>query len=172
MNTKLSNYKFYILTEKHYVKLNWKKKLLETLEIIKRNSKSKFNQVLPKSQYTEQEIIEIVNMIQSLNKLEFNNLFLNIVVSENLENWLEIFEWMYQLANPSEKNDIDLTYVNGTIIIANSNHKPIYKVNFIDIVPVSLGDLYFSESENGSEDITASIVFEYEQYNIQKIIEE
>ncbi len=105
-------------------------------------------------------------------KLEFNNLFLNIVVSENLENWLEIFEWMYQLANPSEKNDIDLTYVNGTIIIANSNHKPIYKVNFIDIVPVSLGDLYFSESENGSEDITASIVFEYEQYNIQKIIEE
>jgi len=79
MNTKLSNYKFYILTEKHYVKLNWKKKLLETLEIIKRNSKSKFNQVLRKSQYTEQEIIEIVNMIQSLNKSEFNNLYKDLI---------------------------------------------------------------------------------------------
>ena len=88
MNTKLSNYKFYILTEKHYVKLNWKKKLLETLEIIKRNSKSKFNQVLPKSQYTEQEIIEIVNMIQSLNKLEFNNLYKDLI-KKNEHNYNE-----------------------------------------------------------------------------------
>lgn len=105
-------------------------------------------------------------------KLQFNNLFLNFTVSENLENWLEIFNWMYYLANPMEKKDIDLTYTTGTIIIMNSNNKPIFNINFIDIVPVSLGDLYFSETENESEDITASVVFEYEQYNITRISEE
>lgn len=102
-------------------------------------------------------------------KLEFNNLFLNFVVSENLENWLEVFDWMYQLANPIEKGDIDLTYITGTIIIHNSDNKPIFNVEFLDIVPVSLGDMYFSETENSSEDITSSIVFEYEQYKVTRI---
>ena len=102
-------------------------------------------------------------------KLEFNNLFLSFTVSENLENYLEIFNWMYNLANPMEKSNIDLTYTNGTIIILNSNNKPVFNVNFIDIVPVSLGDLYFYENESGSEDITCNIIFEYEQYNIKRI---
>lgn len=101
-------------------------------------------------------------------KLQYNDLYLEFQVSEDMKNWYEIFKWMYYIGNPSEKPDsLDLTYADATMLVYSSHNNPMFKATFLDCVPVSLGDIYFSEMTNETEEISCSIVLKYQRYDVE-----
>lgn len=100
-------------------------------------------------------------------KLQYNDLYLEFQVSEDMKNWYEIFKWMYFIGNPVEKPiELDLTYVTATMIINSSHHTPILKVTFVDCVPTSLGDMYFMETTSETEEMSCSVVLKYQRYDV------
>lgn len=121
--------------------------------------------------------IDLPNAIQSSpffdkpvygDKLEFEPLQLEFNVSEYLEEWLEVFNWMYFLANPMEKTDIPLEYISASMLLYTSHNNPFLEILFEDIVPVSLGGLQFTEGTNETTEIKSFATFKYQSYKIIK----
>lgn len=101
-------------------------------------------------------------------KLYYDDLFLEFAVSEDMQNWYEIFKWMYFIGNPIEKPDeLPLTYTNATMILYSSHNNPILKVEFTDCVPTHLGELDFSETTSMTQEIYCSLMLKYQRYDVE-----
>ena len=108
----------------------------------------------------------------------FEDLTLDFLVDENLENYMEIHNWIYGLGYPkSVKQFKDLVddngeidnlqqFSDGTLTILNSNYNPLAYVKFSDMFPVSLTSLEFTASENDYTYFTATVTFKYLLYEI------
>ena len=113
-------------------------------------------------------------------QIKFEDLTLSFIVDENLENYLEIHNWIYGLGYPKsvdqfitlakdpETSEIDnlKQFSDGTLTILNSNFNPMAYVKFSDMFPVSLSTLEFSAQENDYTYFTATVTFKYLLYEI------
>lgn len=113
--------------------------------------------------------------------LTFEDLTLSFLVDENLENYMEIWNWMTALGFPEnigEFIDYQEEYKIGnntnnfpeqsqaSLEILNSNYKPQTKVKFKGVFPFSLTTLQFDSRERDYNYFTANVVFKYTMYNI------
>ena len=117
-------------------------------------------------------------------KLTYDDLVLKFIVDENLENYLEVHNWMrglgyprsveeYQnLLNEDEINPGKQTAISGqsdgSLIIYNSNFNPIATVIFKNLFPVSLSTISFDAKVNDITYVTADVTFKYTIYDIIK----
>lgn len=116
-------------------------------------------------------------------KMVFEDFNLRFIVDENLENYMQIQNWMRGLGYPESLNEIyklqnEPPYVNnrnspqmniysdGTLQILNSNSKPQFEVVFRDMFPYSLSELSFDATNPDTEYFTAEVSFKYTMYNI------
>ena len=111
-------------------------------------------------------------------QVQFEDLTLSFIVDENLENYLEIHNWIYALGYPKsvqqfadlvyDKGEIDnlKQFSDGTLTILNSNFNPMAYVKFTDMFPVSLSTLEFTASESDYTYFTATVTFKYLLYEI------
>jgi hypothetical protein len=116
-------------------------------------------------------------------KLRFEDFTLRFMVDENLENYMEIQNWMrglgfpqslqqiydLQLQNPkinAQNKSMDNIYSDGTLQILTSNNNPNFKIKFNGLFPVSLSSLNFDASLGDVEYFTAEAIFKYTIYNI------
>lgn len=118
-------------------------------------------------------------------KISFDNFNLRFIVDENIENYLEIQEWIRGFGFPEYpeqyaellQGDVLNKGVqtassgqsNGSLIIYNSNFQPNIKVDFRGLFPVSLSQINFDSSDTEVSYITAEVVLKYTMYNIIKI---
>jgi len=113
--------------------------------------------------------------------LTFEDLSLTFLVDENLENYMEIQNWMRGLGFPESIQqfmDYQDEYKKGkfndnfpeqseaTLEILNSNYKPQAKVKFKGVFPFSLTTLQFDARERDYTYFTATATFKYTIYNI------
>jgi hypothetical protein len=116
-------------------------------------------------------------------KITFNDLTLRFLVDENLENYMEIQNWMrgigypesldeiyaWQRSNPNmslqEKSQMNL-YSDATLSILTSSNNSNFKVKFLDVFPYSLTDLQFDATDSDIDYLTAEVTFKYTIYNI------
>ena len=119
-------------------------------------------------------------------KMEFSDFNLNFLVDENLENYMEIQNWMrglgfpeslkeiydYQKESPDikqpNKSQLNL-YSDGTLTILDSNMRPKFKVIFENMFPYNLTTLEFDARQTDLEYFTAQVSFKYTIYNIVDI---
>lgn len=116
-------------------------------------------------------------------KMEFEDFTLRFLVDENLENYMEIQNWMRGIAFPESLQQIydiqrkgknmDMqtktmlnVYSDGTLIVLNSNNNFNFKVKFRDLFPISLSTLTFDATMSDVEYFTADVRFKYLMYNI------
>lgn len=111
--------------------------------------------------------------------IAYNDLTLTFLVDENMENYLEIHNWITGLGFPEttkqykdlitsdESQDINEGFSDGTLYILNSNYNTVRSVIFQDLYPVSLSSLDFNASETDIEYFTAQATFKYTVYTIQ-----
>jgi hypothetical protein len=116
-------------------------------------------------------------------KMEFGDFTLRFLVDENLENYMEIQNWMRGLGFPESLNEIYEwqnsnekfeqpnrsqmnLYSDGTLIVLNSNQNLNFQVVFRSMFPYSLSTLDFDATDQDIQYLTADVSFKYMLYNI------
>ena len=104
---------------------------------------------------------------------DFGDLIVSFVVDEEIKNWLEIYNWIRDLSTD--------TYSVGDILkekqktstammyVMSSAYKPIIKVTFYDVFPVTLSGLDFDSTLPDIQATPASASFNFTRYEIQGI---
>tara|TARA_B100002019_G_scaffold256598_1_gene240093 strand:- start:1649 stop:2209 length:561 start_codon:yes stop_codon:yes gene_type:complete len=115
----------------------------------------------------------------------FANLELQFIVDENLENYMQIHNWMRAISTPEEyedrfqwieentRNNMDtppLTFVSdGTLQVLNNNNIANFDVTFTDMFPVALSSLPFDVTQTDNSYFTATVTFQYTSYQMRKV---
>lgn len=129
--------------------------------------------------------ISLANTIQSTpfanipiegDVLEFEDLSLAFVVDEDMQNYLELYNWLHALGFPERyaqydnqagkdiKSDVD-------IIIHTNKSNPNYSIVFKDVFPISLGVLNFDTNNTDLEPIIVDATFKYTgTFDVNKLV--
>jgi hypothetical protein len=116
-------------------------------------------------------------------KMTFQDFTLRFLVDENLENYMEIQNWMRGLGYPESLKEIyDLQksgkysdsassklmdiYSDGTLSVLTSKENPNFNIKFLDMFPVDLSTLQFDATDTSVDYFTAEVTFKYTIYNI------
>jgi len=117
-------------------------------------------------------------------KIVFGDLNLRFLVDENLENYMEIQNWIRGMGYPESLKqiyDFQQTgyitpkveaqkllglYSDGTLQVLTSSSVPNFQVVFKDLFPYSLGTLSFDATATDIQYFTADVSFKYTIYNI------
>lgn len=116
-------------------------------------------------------------------KMDFEDFTLTFLVDENLENYMEIQNWMRGIGYPESlqqiydwqtnnekfeqptKSTMNL-YSDGTLIVLNSTQNLNFSVVFRSMFPYQLSALEFDAKNQDNQYITADVTFKYMMYNI------
>lgn len=117
--------------------------------------------------------------------LSFEDLAIRFMVDEDMENYLEVWNWLCQFGFPRDfgqyqqllnedvnsngKQNAISGMSDGTLIIYNSNYNANLKVNFKDLFPVSLSSIQFDSTDTDVKYATADVVFKYTIYDIMRV---
>jgi hypothetical protein len=117
-------------------------------------------------------------------KIVFGDLNLRFLVDENLENYMEIQNWIRGMGYPESLKQIyDFQetgyittrieaqkqlglYSDGTLQVLTSSSLPNFQIVFKDLFPYSLGTLSFDATQTDIQYFTADVSFKYTIYNI------
>jgi hypothetical protein len=117
-------------------------------------------------------------------KLTYDDFSLEFFVDENLENYLQVHNWLRGLGYPNSIQEfIDLKandeyfpnsssknsfneYSDGTLTIYNSNFNPIVDVHFKGLFPTSLSTIKFDAKSTDINYVVAEVTFKYSIYDI------
>ena len=116
-------------------------------------------------------------------KIVFGDLNLRFLVDENLENYMEIQNWIRGLGYPENlqqfadlqnqgiirgnyTQDRQNIYSDGTLQVLTSSSIPNFQVVFKDLFPYSLGTLTFDATQTDIQYFTADVGFKYTIYSI------
>ena len=113
-------------------------------------------------------------------KLTFEQLTLNFIVSEDLSNYMEVYNWLISLGfseSHEQFNLPDTTTIpeenlrsDMNIVINTNKSNPNYSVTFRDAFPVSLGGFELDVSAASLEPIIVDVSFAYSgSFSIDKI---
>ena len=101
-------------------------------------------------------------------------------VDEDLNNYLEIYNWLTGIGFPEAFNQYAVVsanvpgsgegiYSDGTLMILNSAKRPNVEVTFEDMYPTSMTDLNFTTTISDIDYLEASVTFRYKYYKIRKL---
>ena len=113
-------------------------------------------------------------------RITYNPLSVSFRVSEDLDDYLEIHNWMTGLGAPEsfdqykalkdvEPGNPQTVYSDIALIILNSSKRPNVKVTFRDAFPISIGDLEFNTTDSDVTYMQCTVDFEYLKYKIELI---
>jgi hypothetical protein len=116
-------------------------------------------------------------------KITYDDFSLRFLVDENLENYLEVHNWIRGLGYPENVaeykkfinndpfnpgvQDASAGQSDGSLIIYNSNYNPVVTVDFKGLFPTSLSTINFDATNNDIQYVTAEVNFKYTLYNIR-----
>lgn len=115
-------------------------------------------------------------------KLTFDPLILNFIVQENLANYIELFNWIFNIGHPEDlasyksiaradesKSIKSNLYSDATLFILSNKHNPIVKVKFIDVYPTALSPLTYDASITDVTPITTDVTLNYSYYKLEAV---
>jgi len=111
-------------------------------------------------------------------KLNFNELTVTFQVSEDFENFIEIYKWMKALGFPENFDQHRLLveqgnenagqglYSDGSLLILDSGMNVNFELKFKDLFPISLSDIQMDVTGSSVDYTTCSVSFVYQSYEI------
>ena len=101
------------------------------------------------------------NMAMGGDRLNFSNLELTFNVTENMENYLEIYNWLHDIVSTGESK------IDGTLLILSSHNNTTKEILFRDLFPTSLSALEFSTQQTEIEYLQATASFKYTYFEFK-----
>src|SRR5210317_2386564 len=102
-----------------------------------------------------------VNLAFTGDRLAFEDLTLRINVTENLENYIETFDWMHNLIQTSNAED---QKVDATLLILTSHNNVIKEIKFNGVFPTSMSPIEFDAQSTEVEYAQMDITFQYTNF--------
>lgn len=110
--------------------------------------------------------------------ITYNPLSVSFRVSEDMDDYLEIYNWMIGLGAPqsfdqykalknAEPGNLKTVYSDITLIVLNSSMRSNIKFTFYDAFPLTLGDLQFNTTDTDVNYIQCTADFRYLRYDIE-----
>jgi len=118
-------------------------------------------------------------------KLQYGDLNITFMVDEDMENYLQIYQWITSLGFPesisqfSELKDTDRLLPekpvagdhfnersDATLMILNSDYNPSVKIKFKDVFPVALSAVPFNVTAEAQQYYTATASFRYTIFDV------
>ena len=117
--------------------------------------------------------------------ISYSNFSLTFLVDENLENYIQLHNWIRALGVPTdfkERQDFESKvkypgnsdkdrniFSDGTLQILTNNLNANFEVQFIDLIPLSLSTLTFDSTVSETNFMQARVEFTYTYYEIRTI---
>lgn len=104
-------------------------------------------------------------------KLVFEQLEIEFIVTEDLLNWTSIYDWLVGITaprHPSEFINRPHTYMDADLHVYSSHNNKIMTMTFKNLTPIQLSSIPFSSEDNETTYVKASAVFEYQTYDITR----
>lgn len=109
-------------------------------------------------------------------ELSYNNFDFSFIIDENMNNFLEVFNWMTNITGPKNfdqfrqlKESKEGIISDISIIVLNSNKNSSIKINFKNCFPISLSEITLDTTQSDVQYPTATVSFQYDYYEIEKI---
>jgi len=124
-------------------------------------------------------------------KLEFGEFTIRFLISEDMSNYLELYNWLVALGFPKDYTQFDaliknrpsrfpfkvnqrgesevLAYSDATLTILDSTNTPKVNIIYKDIFPISLEGLDFDIASAGVEYFTAIASFKYTLFEVEQL---
>jgi hypothetical protein len=113
--------------------------------------------------------------------MEFGALNITFKVDEDLQNYLELHNWIRALGKPEDFAGYqaieaipswtgDGIYSDISVFVLASTKMPNYEISYADAFPISLSSITFNTTDNNVNYIEASATFKYTYFKISKII--
>jgi hypothetical protein len=103
----------------------------------------------------------------------FGDLLVSFVVDEEMKNWLEIYNWIRDLSTDTRSyGDVLPEHQKtstGYLLVLSSAYRPILKVMFYNLFPISLSGIDFDSTLPSVDSVISSTTFNYTHYEIQGI---
>jgi hypothetical protein len=115
-------------------------------------------------------------------KMEFQDFTLRFLVDENLENYMQIQNWMRGIAFPDNLTEVynlwsgytlkgdprepDNLTSDGTLVVLDSSNNSQFMVKYNDLWPSELTTLQFDATPGDIDYFTAEVTFKYTIYQI------
>tara|TARA_B100000131_G_C17759414_1_gene468563 strand:+ start:19 stop:585 length:567 start_codon:yes stop_codon:yes gene_type:complete len=124
------------------------------------------------------------NVPQVGDKMDFQDFSLRFLVDEDLENYMQIQNWMRGIAFPDSLSEIynlwsgksdfvdadprnpDNLVSDGTLMVLDSSNNPQFMVKYSDLWPSELTTLQFDATPGTIDYFTAEVTFKYTIYDI------
>ena len=121
--------------------------------------------------------------------IEFGNLRVTFRVDEDMNNYLELYNWLQALGFPDNFDQYkniasrtrgplsgnadsltgDSIYSDATLLILSSNMNPITEITFVDVFPVALSELSFNSQLTDVQYVEASVTFAHRKFDIKQL---
>lgn len=111
-------------------------------------------------------------------KLVYEPLMVNILLDEDLRVWEETHNWLTSLTFPrrfeeyapnQSKQQFKDKYYDSILTINTNSNIANMRLKFRNCHPTSLSGLQFSTNDSELENITSSITFRYDYYDIERL---
>ncbi len=110
-------------------------------------------------------------------KVTFNPLDVTFKVDENMENYIEIYNWIISLGRPENFTDGASIYsappMSGegvisdlSLVILTNGMRGNKIINFVDAYPTNLSDITLDSTLSDVEYVTATVTFDYRKFTI------
>ena len=116
------------------------------------------------------------------NQILYNNFNMNFLVNENATSWIQLYDWFRSFASPDGTDERNLKtalqnqynnmasdkqqYSDATLTVLSNLNNPLFRVEFTNMFPVSLSDIFFDTKQSADDMITADATFVYDQFKI------
>ena len=99
-----------------------------------------------------------VNLAQTGDRMIFDDLAIRFNITENMENYLELFNWMHNIINKKDAEDYKY---DASLLIMSSHNNMVKTVKFQEIFPTSLSTVEFNSQSRDVEYLQADVSFRY-----------
>ena len=107
--------------------------------------------------------------------LEFEDLTIGFIVDEDMQNYLELYNWLQSIGFPEKFPQYDNETLkiksDVNILIHTNKSNPNYSIVFKDVFPVSLGAIAFDTNATALDPIVIDATFKYTgAFTVNKLI--
>lgn len=99
--------------------------------------------------------------------LNFDDLFVNFIVSENLSEWIFIFKWLRDI-NYGSCTNANPYYSQIELIVLTNKFNPLLSFTFHNAFPFALGVVDFRDDSPTIETMVSNVTFKFTDYTLNE----